>query len=72
MGYCIVFASCAACKAPLMCNPTRVPSIRVNGVKQPICERCFNRWNEIHRTSKGLPPEPLLDGAYEPCDEHEV
>jgi len=74
MGYCIVFATCAACRVPIAVNPTRCPSIRVGGVgpRQPICERCFHRWNQIHRVSKGLPPEKLLDGAYAPCDESEV
>lgn len=72
MGYCYCVGFCIACKTPITFNPVRVPSLVVNGQREPLCERCFNRWNELHRTSKGLPPEPLLEGAYEPVDEHEL
>lgn len=53
-------------------NPARVPSIRVNGSKEAICRSCFDRWNTIHRTSKGLPPVELDANAYEPCEDHEI
>lgn len=74
MGYCYCISNCCACGRMITFNPNKVPSIRVGGVgaKQPICESCFNRWNQIHRLSRGLPPEPLLDGAYQPLDESEL
>ena len=53
-------------------NPVRVPSLMVNGRREPICEACFNRWNEIHRTSKGLAPQLLAPDAYRECDEYEL
>lgn len=72
MGYAFILAQCANCNRPISCNPRRVPSIRVNGVKEPICKVCFDKWNEIHRTSKGLEPVPLHEDAYEPIDEREL
>ena len=64
--------SCVGCKAPLSFNPRYVPSIRVNGVKEPLCEVCAARWNEIHRVSKGLDPIPVDPRAYSPLPEHEL
>ena len=55
---------CTACGAVVVCDPRRVPVIRVNGERQPICRACFDTWNKIHRTDKGLSPIPLLPGAY--------
>ena len=74
MGYASLICPCASCGAMITCNPNTVPSIRVGGVgeKQPICEACFNRWNEIHRTSKGLDSIPLAKDAYVGCPEEEL
>jgi hypothetical protein len=72
MGYAMCMGFCVACKAPIKFNPVRVPSITVNGTRQPLCKSCFNRWNQIHRTSKGLPAEPLAADAYTGCDESEL
>ena len=58
IGYCI------ACKMLITFNPHHVPSITVSGEKEPICCNCFERWNKIHRTSKGLEPIPLHSDAY--------
>ena len=66
MAYMTLLAHCANCKRPFSCNPDYVPSIRVKGTRQPICEVCFDRWNQIQRIDKGLPAWPLTPGAYEP------
>lgn len=71
-GYAYCIGSCINCRIPLTFNPERVPSIRVNGSREPLCRECFNRWNDIHRTSKGLAPEVLHPAAYEPCPEEEL
>jgi len=55
-----------ACRKPLSFNADRVPSIRVEGVREPLCEGCFHKWNKIHRTDKGLELIPLNPDAYEP------
>lgn len=71
-GYVFLVCNCVACNAPIVANPMKCPSIRVGGERQPICKNCFNRWNQIHRISKGLPPEILNPDAYAPCPEHEL
>ena len=48
--------SCVACGRTITFNPERVPSLRVNGSREPLCPGCHARWNLIHRTSKGLAP----------------
>ena len=67
-----MIGSCVNCKAPINFNPVRVPSIRVNGEKQPLCPACFMQWNQIHRVSQGLEPIPLDPQAYEPEPEENV
>lgn len=71
-GFASCMGQCIACRAIISFNPLRVPSIKVNGQKEPLCLGCFDKWNEIHRTSKGLPRMPLHPDAYEPCDEGEL
>lgn len=66
MAFMIVHGECVACHRPLVFNPNFVPSIRVNGEREPLCEACFTRWNLIHRVSQGLEPLPLHPNAYEP------
>lgn len=61
--------ACCACGTPIVFNPHRVPSIRINGEKEPLCRSCFAQWNEIHRISKGLDPVPLDPEAYDPAQE---
>ncbi len=66
MPFMFVVGQCVACGALITFNPHHVPSIRVNGSREPLCPACFARWNEIHRTSKGLEPLPLHPDAFEP------
>ena len=53
---------CVACGVTLKVNPNLCPSLRVNGVRQPICRACHALWNQIHRP--GLEPLPIKEGAY--------
>jgi hypothetical protein len=57
---------CVSCERPISFNPELVPSLRVNGEREPVCRGCFKLWNEVHRVSKGLEPVKLRPGAYEP------
>lgn len=69
MPFMFVVGSCCACGVTLTFNPNRVPSLRVNGSREPLCPTCHGRWNVIHRTSKGLPPVEAHPEAWEaePC-----
>ena len=69
MGYYFMVAGCVACEVTITCNPDYVPSLVVNGHREPICKNCHARWNEIHRISKGLDPVPVHPQAYEPQEE---
>lgn len=71
MGYVTCFAPCACCGRAFPFNPLAVPSIRVNGVKEPVCEGCMTRAN-AQREAAGLPPHPIRPDAYEACDEAEL
>lgn len=72
MGFVTVIGQCVACKTPITFNPLKVPSILVQGKREPLCQGCFNQWNMIHRTSKNLEPVVLDPDAYEPCAEAEL
>ena len=68
MAFMYCHSVCCNCKAPISFNPERVPSLRVNGGREPLCAGCFAEWNRIHRTSRGLTPEPLQPDAFEPLE----
>ena len=65
------FGACYTCRRPFSFAPTKVPSVRINGVKQPICKRCVDEVNP-KRIANGLDPIVPLPGAYEPEDASNV
>ncbi len=71
MGYVSVLGVCFGCKQPFSFNPDKVPSIRVNGVREPVCRACVARVNP-ERVKNGLAPIEILPGAYEAAEEAEV
>ena len=71
-GFVLVHGACAACTRLIAYNPNHVPSIRVRGVKAAICASCHQRWNDMHRVSKGLGPLPIHPQAYEPEPEENL
>jgi hypothetical protein len=71
MGYALCHSTCYGCKRVFSYNPMRVPSIRIDGVREPICRDCVERVNPL-RELRGLPPIELFPDAYEPCDESEL
>jgi hypothetical protein len=71
MGYATCISPCACCGRAFSYNPIAVPSIRVRGVKQPICEDCMTTAN-VQRVAAGLAPLPIRPDAYEACDEAEL
>lgn len=63
--------TCFGCKQLFSFNPYRVPSIPVNGVREPICLACVDRVNPTRRRL-GLAEIVPLPGAYEPVSEGEA
>ena len=71
MGYALAHSHCIGCKQFFSYNPMRVPSVVINGVREPICQNCVNRANP-ERVKNGLPPIVPASGAYDACDEAEL
>ena len=71
MGYAYCMSACFGCGRLFSYNPMRVPSIPINGMREPICETCVARANP-ERIKRGLPPIVPYPDAYEPCDEQEL
>jgi len=68
MGFCFAFSACAACRVPFSYNPISVPSVRINGVREPLCRGCVEGWN-ARRVAAGYEPHVIPDDAYEPVEE---
>ena len=71
MGYVMVTSACCGCGQNFSYNPHRVPSCRIRGEREPICQSCVDRANPI-RIAKGFDPIVVLPDAYEPLDETEL
>lgn len=71
MGYAFATSPCFGCGAVFSYNPVRVPSIRINGSREPVCRACVERVNPM-RVKNGLEPIVVLPDAYEPCEEGEL
>lgn len=71
MGYAFCTSACFGCKRLFSYNPMRVPSIPINGSREPICEACVRRANPL-RIKNGLDPIVPFPDAYESCDESEL
>jgi recombinational DNA repair protein (RecF pathway) len=71
MGYALAFSACATCNRTFGYNPHRVPSIRIEGVREPVCRTCIERANPL-RKAKGLEEFKIHPDAYEPIEESEL
>ena len=71
MGYVFALSACCGCGRLFTYSPVRVPSVMVNGTREPICEDCVRVANP-RRIANGLEPIPVLPGAYDACDEAEL
>lgn len=67
----LAMGECYGCKRIISFHPHRVPSLTVQGVRQPICRNCIERANP-RRIANGLEPIRPLPGAYEPCEDNEL
>jgi hypothetical protein len=70
-AYVMMWAPCFTCQQVFGFNPHKVPSIRIDGVRQPICQRCMAQGN-AKREAMGLPAHPIHPDAYEPIPEGEL
>ncbi len=66
----MALVECYGCGRAFTCNPDLVPSVLVEGVREPVCESCVERANP-EREKNGLAPIVPLPGAYEPAGEAE-
>jgi hypothetical protein len=71
MGYAYATSACFGCGRLFSYNPVRVPSIRHQGDRKPVCETCVERANP-ERIKNGLDPIVPHPEAYQPCDESEL
>jgi len=65
MGYMYVLGDCWACHRLFTFSAERVPSIVVDGQREPVCRDCITLANE-QRKAKGMDLIVVLPGAYEP------
>lgn len=71
IGWAVVYSACWCCGREFGYNPHRVPSIRIDGVREPTCRTCMKTANEV-REAAGVKPHTILSGAYEPIREEEL
>lgn len=71
-GFAMVMAACILCGKPFSFNPHKVPSLKVNGHREPVCLSCHTTANN-EREAAGVErwPEPM-PGAYEPMPAEEL
>ena len=56
-------STCVCCRRLFAYDPIIVPSIRVEGVREPICRRCVD-WANPQRVANGVEPIVPKPGAY--------
>lgn len=61
----LVMSPCCVCHNVITYNPTHVPSVRVNGEREPVCRPCIVAANP-ERIRLGLDPIVIHPEAYEP------
>jgi len=67
-GYAFCVGQCCNCGGMITFNPVRVPSLRINGERQPLCEDCARKWIGLHPEANAtIPPD-----AYQPVAESEL
>lgn len=64
MSAMFALGECVCCHQLFSFNPDLVPSVTINGAREPLCRACVERANPL-RKAKGLPEIVPLPGAYE-------
>ena len=70
-GYVMAFGRCCGCDLPMTFHPNKVPSLRVNGEREPVCRACMDALN-ADLEQNGLPPHAIDPEAYKACAEHDL
>jgi hypothetical protein len=71
MAYVSMYAPCLRCGRHFHFNPLRVPSMVVDGKREPLCRSCVEWANPI-RAAKGLPVWTIHADSYDAVDEQEI
>ena len=71
MGYAFCMGTCLICGSAFTFNPVKVPSLKVDGIKEPICRNCIEKANKL-KAEKGIPLFEIPKDAYEACNEAEL
>lgn len=67
MAWLSVIGDCVICGIRFSFNADRVPSVRIDGQREPVCRDCINRANEV-RKEQGIDPIYVFPDAYEPME----
>lgn len=62
---------CFGCRRLFSFNPNTVPSVRIDGSREPICRTCVDAANP-KRIANGLAPIVVFPDSYEACPESEL
>lgn len=71
MSYMFVVSPCFGCGKLFTYNPLWVPSIPIQGIKEPVCVACVTLVNP-KRIANGLEPIVIHPEAYEACPEEDL
>ena len=71
MGYVLCTSRCFSCGNLFSYNPNLVPSLTINGEREPFCLSCVEAANPT-RIKNGLAPIVPAAGAYEACSEEDL
>ena len=72
MTYAVMMSPCLTCGRIFGYNPHRVPSLLINGERQPVCLPCIDQENRRRQlVGQDLLADPHPD-AYEPTKESEL
>jgi hypothetical protein len=72
MAYVQALGHCILCEKVFAFNPLRVPSLRVDGERRPVCAECIQLKVNPYRESQGLEPVVPEPDAYEEIQEEEL
>lgn len=71
MGTYFALGRCICCGRHFTFHPERVPSLLVEGEREPVCRACVNNINPIRKSNR-LDEIVPLPGAYEPGTEEDA